>query len=260
MLICVVGLSKYFTPWTCNLADSPSLEKVRLLSISTSLTTCNESLGVDSSSLHENVPVQFSSSYSKICWVCQHLASMLLGKKQRIFRKPNIVADTYPDVAELCLEYGKLRFTWFYKFTFGEHDVSRNVDIEEVLLSVLGFQVAEGVKAETSVKDLITTLNALGHCSSNNVRFSLNSQVAKKIIGLTSRSGWLFMLKHVWLHVRTCKHFGKHNHFSSLIAGFPNKFRSSFEVVRSVVEHLQLAKSHFERLGGIHESKILIYL
>lgn len=192
--------------------------------------------------------MEVASSFSEVSGEGKHLAVMLLAQQQGVLWEPDVIAYSKTDVAKLSREDGELCLTGLDVLRLREHNVARNVDIEEVLLAVACAESSLLIKAQHCIIYLLTAFNGLSHGASDHIGLSLLGNFLQHGVGLTLVifRCWLLSLEHVLLGIRCNKHLWKHYDLGSVRAGLPDHFLSPFKIVSLVTKDFQLAEGHFE--------------
>ena len=97
--------------------------------------------------------MQLSCRHAEVCRVSKHVNFLLASKQESILREADIVADADSKRRVLSLKGGKLGRARNDIATFKENDLVRNIDIEKVMLAMMGRDSALLIKAEASVVD-----------------------------------------------------------------------------------------------------------
>jgi hypothetical protein len=160
--------------------------------------------------------MKLSCPHREVCWVDDHLSPFEIHELC-IFWETNVIADANSDLTIFCVENGNLRGPRLNVLTLIECDTSWYVDIEEMKLPVLSYDIPFAVKAQTCVEDLILTWNLLWETTTDYVFAESLGQMTEELgsltflVGFVVRKQGLLELEHVILGVGGVKHLGEYD-------------------------------------------------
>jgi len=169
----------------------------------------------------------------------------------RILREPNVIAYSYAKVCKLSFENCELSKTRLTKVRFKKSDASRNIDVEQVLLSMLGCNLPLSVKAKWSIENPFRS-DHFGNWATNYVGASFLGKSAKHVgrgWSLLSESDSLCIFNHVVPLIRTGKHLWKHYDLSPFICCISNHLLGLNKIRGSVASCFYLKQGKLKRLS-----------